>query len=55
MRVLRDFALTALIAGAGLWLFLGPGAVPFAMLAGTLVAWDNARRRQLRASGFSIR
>ena len=55
MIVVRDFALTALIAGAGLWLFLGPGAIVFAVFAGLLVAWDNARRRQLRASGTSMK
>jgi len=55
MKVLRDFALTAVMAGAGLWLFLGPGAAVFAVFAGALVAWDNARRRQLRASGGSMK
>jgi hypothetical protein len=55
MKVLRDFALAAVMAGAGLWLFLGPGAIVFALGAGLLVAWDNARRRQLRASGTSMK
>jgi hypothetical protein len=55
MKVLRDFALAAVMAGAGLWLFLGPGALVFAAFAGVLVAWDNARRRQLRASGVSMK
>lgn len=55
MKVLRDFALAAVMAGAGLWLFLGPGALVFAGFAGVLVAWDNARRRQLRASGTSMK
>lgn len=55
MKALRDFGLTAVLAGAGLWLFLGPGAIPFALGAGALVAWDNSRRRQLRASGTSMK
>lgn len=55
MKALRDFALTALIAGAGLGLFLGPGAIVFALLSGALVAWDNARQRQPRASGTSMK
>lgn len=59
MRTLRDFTLTALIAGAGLWFFIGPGAVVVAIGAGTLVAWDNDRRRQIASdaapSGASMK
>lgn len=55
MKALRDFAFAAAIAVLPGWILLGPGAIPFAFAAGLLVAWDNARRRQLRSAGGSMK
>jgi hypothetical protein len=54
MKALRDFTVATLMAALPGWLLLGAGAIPFALAAGALVAWDNARRRQI-VSGNSMK
>ena len=54
MKAFGDFTAAALIAVLPGWLVLGAGAVPFALFAGGLVAWDSSRRRQI-ASGASMK
>lgn len=55
MSAWRDFAVTSAIAVIPAWLVLGPGAIPFALGAGALVTWDNAKRRQARTTGGSMK